>query len=73
MRRADVEIRELSLKERDNLLRQTTDALGFSGSAADEIIETVKDIFEATENGFSRRPPHRHDGMMRRGGSKEAR
>lgn len=57
--KTDREIRELSRQERDNLLRQTTDALGFSGSAADEIIETVKEIYEATDNGFGRMPPHR--------------
>ena len=57
--KTDREIRELSRQERDNLLRQTTDALGFSGNAADEIIETVKEICEATENGFGRTPPPR--------------
>ena len=73
MRQTDREIRRLSLQERDNLLRQTTDALGFSGGAADEIIETVKEIYEATEGGFDRMPPPRHGGMMRRGGRAETR
>ena len=73
MHQTDREIRELSRQERDNLLRQTTDALGFSGSAADEIVETVKEIYEATENGFGRMPPPRHGGMMRRGGAEGAR
>ena len=73
MHQTDREIRKLSHQERDNLLRQTTDALGFSGNAADEIIETVKEIFEATEGGFDRMPPPRHGRMMRRGGDAGAR
>ena len=55
----DREIRELSLQERDNLLRQTAGALGFSGGEADEIIETVKGIYEATDNGFGGMSRHR--------------
>ena len=73
MHRTDREIRELSFKERDNLLRQTADALGFSGSAADEIVETVKEIYEATETGFGRMPPRRRGGTMRRNDVERAR
>jgi len=51
MRETDGKIRELNRAERDNLLTQTAQALGFQGDDASEIVETVKGIYEATENG----------------------
>lgn len=65
------EIRRLNAVERDTLLRQMTDDLGFAGEAAAEVIETIKDVFEATD---SRHGPHGPppDGRPRhRGGSPE--
>ena len=53
----DGKIRELSRAERDNLLVQTAEALGFQGDDAAEIIDTVKSIYEATDNGFGFGPP----------------
>lgn len=48
----DGKIRELSRAERDNLLVQTAEALGFQGDDAAEIIDTVKSIYEATDSGW---------------------
>lgn len=50
------EIDRLRGEERDNLLLQTANALGFEGEDAEAISETVKEIFEATGNGFGRPP-----------------
>ncbi len=44
-------IHELGRQERDNLLTQTAEALGFQGDDAAEVVETVKAIYEATESG----------------------
>ena len=52
MREIDDKIRELNRAERDNLLVQTTEALGFQGEDAAEIIDTVKSIYEATDSGW---------------------
>ncbi len=49
MRETNGKIRELNAAERDTLLTQTAEMLGFEGEAAEEIVETVKDIYEATE------------------------
>lgn len=56
MRETDHAIREASEQERENLLRQTAEALGFSGAEATEIVDTVSEIYEATSNGFGRGP-----------------
>ena len=45
-------IRELNRAERDNLLVQTAEALGFQGEDAAELIDTVKSIYESTESGW---------------------
>ncbi len=56
MREANRQIHELGMAERDNLLTQTAEALGFEGDAAAEIVDTVKGIYEATEShGFGPR------------------
>ena len=54
MRRNDRAMRELNRVERDNLLAQTSAALGLSGEDAVELTETIKDIIEATEGSFGR-------------------
>ena len=61
----DGKIRELSRAERDNLLVQTAEALGFQGDDAAEIIDTVKSIYEATDSGWGWGGP---GGGGRRGG-----
>lgn len=61
----DGKIRELSRAERDNLLVQTAEALGFQGDDAAEIIDTVKSIYEATDSGWNWGGP---GGGGRRGG-----
>ena len=52
-------MRRLNQAERDNLLAQTAEAVGLSGDDATELTETIKDIFEATEDSFGMRggPP----------------
>ncbi len=52
MREIDGRIRELNRAERDNLLAQTAEALGFQGDDADEIVNTVKGIYDATDSGW---------------------
>jgi len=52
MREADGRIRELNRAERENLLVQTAETLGFRGDDAKEIAETVKGIYEATDSGW---------------------
>ena len=44
------EIRETNSQERENLLQQTAEALGFSGSDATEIVDTISEIYEATSS-----------------------
>ena len=61
----DGRIRELNRAERDNLLVQTAEALGFQGDDAAEIIDTVKSIYEATDSGWGFGGP---GGPGRRGG-----
>ena len=65
MRETDERIRELNRFERDNLLVQTAEALGFQGDDAAEIIDTVKSIYEATDSGWGFGGP---GGPGRRGG-----
>lgn len=52
MREMDSEIRKLNRIERNNLLRQTAETLGFKGEDAKEITETLKGVIEATDFGF---------------------
>jgi hypothetical protein len=54
MRRNDHAMRGLNRAERDNLLAQTSAALGLSDEDAVELTETIKDIIEATEGSFGR-------------------
>ena len=49
MHETNRKIRELNAAERDTLLAQTAEMLGFEGESAEEIVETIKDIYEATE------------------------
>lgn len=44
------EMHELNLKERDNLLMQTAEAIGLEGDDAAEMTATIKGIIEATED-----------------------
>ncbi|MBQ3746128.1 MAG: hypothetical protein II863_01800 [Kiritimatiellae bacterium] len=52
MRENDRAMRDLNRMERDNLLAQTSAALGLSDEDAVELTETVRDIIEATEGHF---------------------
>ena len=61
----DGRIRELNRAERDNLLVQTAEALGFQGDDAAGIIDTGKSIYEATDSGWGFGGP---GGPGRRGG-----
>ena len=61
----DGKIRELSRAERDNLLVQTAEALGFQGDDAAEIMDTINSIYEATDSGWGWGGP---GGGGRRGG-----
>jgi len=62
------ELRALNEAERSTLLRQATSALGYEGEAAEEIIGTVYDIFDATETHHGP-PPGMPLGDRRGGGS----
>lgn len=66
MREMEFRIRELNLAERDNLLVQAAESLGFAGDDAREIAEAMKDIYEATDSGFG--PPRGHGRDGRHGG-----
>ncbi len=44
------QIRELSREERDNLLEETGKALGLEGEAAKELTDTIREIYEATDD-----------------------
>lgn len=58
------QIRELSREERNNLLEETGKALGLEGEAAKELTDTIREIYEATDdNVFGGR-----GGPMGRGG-----
>lgn len=48
----DRAMNRLNRAERDNLLAQTSEALGLAGEDAVELTETIKDILEATEGSF---------------------
>ena len=56
MRKTDAELRDLGLAERDSLLRKTAEAMGLAGADSAELVETIKDVFEATD--FSRGGMH---------------
>lgn len=51
MHDVDRATRELGEQERENLLQQTAETLGFSGSEATEIVDTISEIYEATSGG----------------------
>lgn len=55
MREIDHAMRALNAAERTNLLGEVAKAVGLEGAAATELVESVKDIVEATEGS---RPPH---------------
>ena len=50
MRETGRAIQETNSQERENLLQQTAEALGFSGSEATEIVDTISEIYEATSS-----------------------
>ncbi|MBO4708409.1 MAG: hypothetical protein J5727_01375 [Kiritimatiellae bacterium] len=68
MHETDRKIFELNMAERDNLLVQTAETLGFSGDDAKEIAETVKGIYDATDSGFGPPGGHGRGGPGGRGG-----
>ena len=55
MREIDRAMRAFNAAERTNLLGEVAKAVGLEGAAATELVESVKDIVEATEGS---RPPH---------------
>ncbi len=57
MREVSREINDLNVIERENLIKRTAEAVGFSGEEVGEIASTIKEIIEATENGFGHRRP----------------
>ena len=52
MRENENELRRLRLEERDNLFESTANALGFEGDDAKEIVDTLKEVVSATDDGF---------------------
>ena len=51
MRETTQAINELSIQERENLIKQTAETLGFKGEDVGEIAATIKGIIDATEIG----------------------
>ena len=51
MRETTQAINELSVQERENLIKQTAETLGFKGEDVGEIAATIKGIIDATEVG----------------------
>ena len=51
MRETTQAINELSIQERENLIKQTAETLGFKGEDVGEIAATIKGIIDATETG----------------------
>ena len=54
---ADRELRRLRHAERNNLFEATANALGFEGDDAREIVGTLKEVVESTENSWRRMGP----------------
>lgn len=50
MRTIGHQLRELAHQERDTLLTQTANALGYTGDAAGEIVDSIKAVYQATES-----------------------
>ena len=59
MRQTDRRIRELNMKERDNLMVETAKNLGFNAEESAEVAEAFKEIIENTEGGMRPPPPGR--------------
>lgn len=57
MREIDHQMRTLGESERKVLLNEVAQAIGMQGDAATELVETVSDVFEATESGGPPGPP----------------
>ena len=57
MRVADHELRGLRHAERNNLFEATANALGFEGDDAKEIVGTLKEVVESTENSWRHMGP----------------
>lgn len=75
MRDTHNEINELNGRERETLIRQTAELLGFQGEDAGEISATINEIINATDSGFGGlgglrriRAPGGPDGSGGRGG-----
>ena len=51
MRESWHKLHELQRIERDTLLTQTANALGFRGRKAQEVVEGIKQVYEATGGG----------------------
>ena len=68
MRETTQAINELSIQERENLIKQTAETLGFKGEDVGEIAATIKGIIDATETG-----PNMHRIFPPRGGNRPGR
>jgi len=66
------QIRALNEVERNNLIEQTAQTLGFEGQDVKDISQTMREIIEATDNGFGGhhgRGGHGRGGRSRQGGA----
>lgn len=72
MRETTQAINELSIQERENLIKQTAETLGFKGEDVGEIAATIKGIIDATETGpnMQRIFPPRGGNRPGRGGAR---
>ncbi len=63
------QLHDLQRAERDTLLTQTANALGYKGQDAKEVVDAIKAVYEATGGGHHGPPPGRPGGNRRGGGA----
>ena len=68
MRDVSHQIHDLQRAERDTLLTQTANALGYKGKDAKEVVDAIKAVYEATGQGGHHRGPGGPGGPGGRGG-----
>ena len=67
MHASERQLRQLNGRERDNLIRQTAESLGFQGNDATLLVETINDIIRNTDNFHAGHGPGGRRGPEGRG------
>ena len=67
------QLHDLQRTERDTLLTQTANALGYTGNDAQEVVSAIKGVYEATGGGHHGPPPGGPGGPGGRGGGRRGR